>query len=58
MDGPGEYSRCCRAGKQHHRRGGSSFYAYFLQRILNKKLTAQLNQDQTTDVTSKCDVPY
>ena len=58
MDGSGEYPRCCRAGKQQHRRDGSSFYASFLQRILNKKLIAQLDQDQTTDVTSKCDVPY
>lgn len=55
MDGSEHSHRCCQKGKQAHRRGGSSFYASFLQSILKRKLVAQLYQDQSSAVTSECD---
>ena len=55
MDGSEHSHRCCQKGKQAHRRGGSSFYASFLQSILKRKLVAQLYQDQSAVVTSECD---
>ena len=55
MDGSEYESRCLQTGKQRHRRCGSSFYASFLRKILNRKLTAQLDQDQTVDETCECD---
>ena len=54
MDGSEHSHRHCQKGKQAHRRGGSSFYASFLQSILNRKLVAQLYQDQSAVVTSEC----